>query len=357
MPARVVGLGQWFPERIRENSEWPANFRQSSRRSGADRTLIDILGDNDDVTKEIGAKYLMADEGDPFLGTRRRRVADPNMLPSEAETLAARAALDDAGIEPTSVDAVLSWALVPDRLMLSNACRVVHALGASRAWAATLDAACASPVAQLQVAAGLIESGRAQTVLITLSHLTTRVLPMEHPASPNLGDGAAAMVVTRSETPGIRTIHMVTHGELYDTAVWCRSRVPEEDPAWWESGGAFTMASHDPPSARRIMQTTIGIGMKTVRELLERARVDVKEISCLASVQPRGWVPTGIAEALGLPQAAAPSTFTEYAHLGGAGPVVNLIAARERGLLRSGSRTVMYAQGAGFIRAAALVDF
>jgi 3-oxoacyl-[acyl-carrier-protein] synthase III len=53
----------------------------------------------------------------------------------------------------------------------------------------------------------------------------------------------------------------------------------------------------------------------------------------------------------------APQTFERYAHLGGAGAVANLIAAREAGLLGPGALCVMYAQGAGFTRAAAAVRF
>ena len=54
----------------------------------------------------------------------------------------------------------------------------------------------------------------------------------------------------------------------------------------------------------------------------------------LASVQPRRWVPAAIAEGLGLPARVAPQTYDRYAHLGGAGAVANLIAARDAGLLR-----------------------
>jgi 3-oxoacyl-[acyl-carrier-protein] synthase III len=73
----------------------------------------------------------------------------------------------------------------------------------------------------------------------------------------------------------------------------------------------------------------------------------------LLSVQPRRWVPLAIAEALGLDPSVAVQTFQRYAHLGGVGPIVNLIAARDLGKLQPGARIVMYAQGAGFTRAAA----
>ena len=77
----------------------------------------------------------------------------------------------------------------------------------------------------------------------------------------------------------------------------------------------------------------------------------------LLSVQPRRWVPLAIAEALGLKPTVAIETYRRYAHLGGVGPVVNLIAARDAGKLSDGARVVIYAQGAGFTRAAAALSW
>jgi 3-oxoacyl-[acyl-carrier-protein] synthase III len=105
------------------------------------------------------------------------------------------------------------------------------------------------------------------------------------------------------------------------------------------------------------MLNTIAIGVGTVEDLMQRARLPVSSIDVLASVQPRRWVPGGIAEGLGLGEERAPQTFDEYAHMGGVGVVANLLAARENGTLNPGARVVLYAQGAGFTRAAALLTW
>jgi 3-oxoacyl-[acyl-carrier-protein] synthase III len=117
------------------------------------------------------------------------------------------------------------------------------------------------------------------------------------------------------------------------------------------------MGSLNPGAAQTLMQDTVRIGAETVAELLDRARLPVSQVAALASVQPRRWVPGAIAEGLGLDPDIAPQTFDEYAHLGGVGVVINLIAARRAGLLDRGARAVLYAQGAGFTRAAALLAF
>jgi 3-oxoacyl-[acyl-carrier-protein] synthase-3 len=352
MHARISGLGQWFPDKVRQNSDWPETFSAQSRLRQGDRALVDVPNDERDPTLRIVTRYLAEEAGDPFLGSIERHVADSSATSSQAEADAGRAALSDAGVEAAQVDAIFSWALVPDRLMPTNACRVADRIGARRAWAASVDTACASPVTQLNLAAALIESGRARHVLLTQSHLATRTFAMNHPAAPSVGDGASAMLVSASEKPGIFLTHSMTHGEHYDAVVWCRGKTDETDPAWWEPGGAFSMGSRNPDATRLLMQDTVPTAARTVAELAQRSGFAVDSIDVLLSVQPRRWVPLAIAEALGLDPSVAQQTYQRYAHLGGVGPVVNLIAARDAGKLQPGARVVMYAQGAGFTRAA-----
>ena len=357
MHARIAGLGQWFPERVRSNADWPEAFSAQSRMKQGDRALVDVPSDERDQTLRIVKRYLAEEEHDPFLGARERRVADASMTSAEAEANAGRAALRDAGVDASEVDAIFSWALVPDRLMPSNACRVGDLLGARRAWSTSVDAACASPITHLNLAAALIESGRARTVLLTLSHLATRTFAMSHPAAPSVGDGAAAMLVTASKVPGILHTHSMTHGEHHDAVVWCRGKSDESDPPWWQAGGALSMGSRSPAATRALMQDTVPTAARTVSELARHAGFAVDSIDVLLSVQPRRWVPLAIAEALGLKPDVATETYWRYAHLGGVGPVVNLIAARDAGKLAQGARVVLYAQGAGFTRAAAALSW
>lgn len=356
MRARLVGLGQWLPDEVRLNDSWPVTFTDRYLERQGDRTLVDVdPATAEHEARQIVGRHLKSEQNDPFLGAVARHVAPDEVGAAEAEYLAARAALDDAGVEASELDAILSWALVPDHWMPSSACEVAARLGARRAFACTLDAACASPVAQLAFAASLIESGRAKAVMLTQSHLASRVFPLEHPASPSVGDGATAMLVIADERGGIDQTHLVTHGEHHRAVMWCRSKDPKQDTPWWREGSDMFMGSHDSNATRALIRDTVVFAQQTVRELCQIGRFDVEEIAALACVQPRKWVPHAVAESLGLNAACAPSTYTRVAHLGGAGAVANLIAARDAGLLESGRRAVMYAQGAGFTRGAVAV--
>lgn len=352
MKARITGLGLWAPPEVRTNDAWSAEFLDAARARG-DRLLVDIPAASGDLDR-ITARHLAAEARDPFLGAEERRIA-PDEPAWRAETAAAEDALRDAGVGGDAIDVVLSWSIVPDRPVLPSATRVAHEVGAKGAWASGMDSGCASALVQLETAAALIEAGRARHVLLTQSHLITRAFPMSHPASPGVGDGATAMVVSAAERPGVLGVSSASHGEYWDAVTWIRDPDPSEDRPWWVEGGAYAPGSRNRPGAKHLMQHTVRFGVETVRAACERWQVAPETIEALAAVQPRAWIPPSIAEGLGLDAAIAPTSYARYAHLGGCGVVANLLACREAGLLREGALVALYAQGAGFTRSAALI--
>ena len=351
MRARLSGLGQWLPPTVRDNSEWPAEFVTRARAS-EQRELVDVEGSFASAADRIAARYFASEAADPFLGSKQRRVAPKEMTAPEAEALAAEAALADACVDAADIDVVFSWAAVPERIVPPSAPDVARRIGARSAYAVGMDAACATPLTQLEAAAALIESGRARHVLLTQSHLITRTFAWMHPASPNVGDAATAMVVSAAERGLPIVTFAQTHGEYYSSVTWCRSK--DADPPWWEAGPAYYLGSQNRDQAQELMRGTVRFAAETISQLLQRAQTKLDEIDVIASVQPRRWIPDAIREALGA-RAAAPQTFDELAHLGGCGVVTNLIRAREDSLLPRGGKAILYAQGAGFTRAAALV--
>jgi 3-oxoacyl-[acyl-carrier-protein] synthase-3 len=354
MSVGIVGLGEWVPEGVRENGAWPAEFSAiQAARAGAEFTSIPVSDDGDEIDRLVLA-HVASEANDPFVGSKRRRVAEDSMTAHAAEALAARAALEDANIEPHTIDVVLSATAVPDRLTPPTASYVAHSIGAKDARAMGLDAVCASTIAGLEIAAALVESGRAKRILLTQSHLMTRAFPIMHPASPNVGDSATAMVVTHAET-GLRGLRIATSGEYFDAVVWRRPK--EADTPWWQPGGAMAMGSYDSQGAREVIRNTVRIGAQTVKEVLPIAKTSAKDIDLFVSIQPRKWIPASIAQSAGIDSRHAIDTFEERAHLGACGIVANLLAARKANRLARGARVLLYAQGAGLTRGAAVLDW
>jgi 3-oxoacyl-[acyl-carrier-protein] synthase-3 len=358
MRAAISGMGQWLAESVRGNEFWPdglvASWRDRSLdRSGVDGTLAAVpQGAADQAT----ARYFAEELDDPFLRSTRRHADETGISSCEASARAARAALEDAQVDPSEVEVVLVNEAVPDRPSTS-APKIAELAGARGARAMTCDAGCASPILQLETACALIESGRARTVLCVQGHVVTRAFPMAHPALPLLSDTATAFVVSASERSGVLGIAAQSDGALHHAVCWVRGRDDASDTPWWTTGAPLVLGSRDRERAQQIIRETLAMGARTVREAAARARARVAELDVLVSVQPRRWVPGGIAEALDLPAERAVHTFDRIAHVGGCCAVANLLEARDRGLLREGTRVGLYAQGMGFTRAAAIVEW
>lgn len=347
MQALVRGMGAWLPPRVVGNDHWPAEFVERGHLMG-DRLLCDIPS-ADGRAGKISDRYLAIQGSDPFLGAKRRRLAEPDVKTAYAEAEAARAALKDAGIEAASVDYVFSFSTLFETVSPPSACYVAHAIGAARAVCCGTDLACASAIGQLAIAQALIVSGQARHVLLTQSHLITRALPLMHPALPGLGDAATAIVVSGDRGRPIVAIEVVTHSDYADAVSWRR---PGDKP-WWETGKPFSPSSFRPAAAKQLMRDTVAYGAQTLAAAAERGGVLLADVGTFASVQPRGWIPHAIAECAGIPEHAVSCTYEDYAHLGACGPIVNWLRARERG--ERPGHTALYAQGAGFTRAAALI--
>jgi 3-oxoacyl-[acyl-carrier-protein] synthase-3 len=353
MTAAVAGIGAWYPERVRKNDEWPPDFAASAHVSG-DRLFNDIPPSLDEALR-ITDRYLAAEGLDPFLGAKERRVADDATSSVDAEVFAARRALEDAGVPPSAVDVVISYSVVPDRVTPASACAVANRLGVPGALAFSMDAACATALIQIQSAKALIESGQARTVLLTQSHLLLRAFPMLHPAAPGLGDAATALVITSGGRFPILAALGRTHGEFYPAVTWVRGSAPEDDTPWWLAGGPLRVGSRDREQAKALQRDTVAYGVRTLQEIAREARVDLERVDVLASVQPRGWVPSAMAELLGLDPGVVPSVYETRGHLGACGPIANLehwYRSQRSGGARVGA---LYAQGAGFTRAAVLL--
>jgi 3-oxoacyl-[acyl-carrier-protein] synthase-3 len=355
MSSAITGLGVFLPETIRANDFWPPAFHERFAKQG-DRTFNDIPAPLDEVAAEIVARDLALEALDPMLGAKLRHVADDSLSSAQAEAFAAQAALKDAGVAASDVDLVLSHALVPDRIMPPTATALAQLIGASNARALAVDSACASAVSQLEVAQAFIAAGLARHVLIAQSHLLWRALSASHPASPGLGDAATAAVVSRASGITLRGSFSQTHGEHARSVSWLRGSDDESDPPWWQSGGVMRMGSRNPEGAKFLMRETVTFGARTIYECALRAGIPIDRIEVLASVQPRGFIPRAIAERLGLSRECAVTSYDEIAHVGACGPLFNLHKARAQGRLKPGAAIALYAQGAGFTRAAAMLE-
>ena len=347
--ANIIGVGIWEPSHIRNNDFWSKDF--GANKKNQDRTFNDIPARAD--ADYMMRHYLGLEQSDPFLGAIERRVADDSVSSVDAETNAALEAINNASIDPADIDVIISYSMVPDRLMPSNSCATANKLGSKKAMTFSIDGACASTIPQLATAKSFIESGAAKNVLITQSHLMLRSFPINHPAAPGLGDIATAAVIS-SEKPGweIMGVNSITHGDFYSSVTWIRGNDDETDIPWYKSGGDFRLGSRNKEGAKQLMRDTIKFGSETIQDVCNKSNINVSDIDLLISVQPRAWVTKALANNLNLDESVAHSTYEKYAHVGACGPLLNFYDAIKHN--KKPNVVALYAQGAGFIRGSAL---
>ena len=182
----------------------PAGARGRELRGAAIASLGVALPERSVPNAPI-AERLGVDEHwiEKRIGVRERRMIEPGQRLTDLVVKAARSALADAGLEPADVDLILVGTFTQDEVLPNTAALVAGELGATRAGAIDLGAACMGFLSGVSLAAAQIEAGRADTVLVAGAEALTRYLDMDDRRTAALiGDGAGVVVMTAVEAPG-----------------------------------------------------------------------------------------------------------------------------------------------------------
>ncbi len=145
-------------------------------------------------------------------GIRERRIIAEGESTSDLAARAALAALRSAQVPPEDVDLLIVGTTSPDHLMPSTACRTQTKLGMNCP-AVDIMAACTSFVYALHYGASVIESGRADTVVVVGAEALTRLIDFTDRSTCVLfGDGAGAVVLRAGDTPGLKAVVLGADG-------------------------------------------------------------------------------------------------------------------------------------------------
>src|SRR5262245_8098322 len=129
-------------------------------------------------------------------GIRERRIASSEEALTDIALPAARAALDDAGAEPESIDLLICATVTPDMMFPTSSALLADALGMSKAAAYDLLAGCTGFVYALAQAYGMLASGLSRRALVVGGDVLSKILDWEDRSTLVLfGDGAGAVVM------------------------------------------------------------------------------------------------------------------------------------------------------------------
>ena len=273
----------------------------------------------------------------------RRRAAEGERLDSLAAK-AGQAALAEAGLEASDLDLVLVATLAADELTPNAAPLVAHQLGADRAGAMDIGAACTGWLSGLSLACAQIEAGRAEHVLLIGAEVLSRYLdPADRGTSALFADGAGAAVVSNANGHG-------HGGRIREIVLRCDGRGAPSITAG-DRERIIRMQGHDTFKAAvlRMSEATL--------EAVELADLGVEDIDLFVYHQANARILRAVGEKLGLDDERVVNSIDRYGNTSSATLPIALVDARERGLLQPGMNVLLAAFGAGFTWGAGVVEW
>jgi 3-oxoacyl-[acyl-carrier-protein] synthase-3 len=324
-----------------------APLAEAARRDGATLRTASVLGLGHHLPEQVVnnlpiAERLGIDEAwiVKRTGIRSRRHALPHERLSDIATEAARAAVEDAGIDPAELDAVLVASTSQDEITPNAAPYVATALGATKANAMDIGAACTAWVTALSVGTSMIESGRADTVLVIGADVLSRFTDFDDKRTAALfGDGAGAIVLGSQDGGGVGPFVFGNDAELAEAIIARR-----EDPVLRMDGHVTFNAA----SAALVNST---------RDACERAGVALDDVDLFVYHQANARITKAVAERLELPMERVADYIGDIGNTSAASIPLALAFAREEGRLHPGDTVLVAAVGAGFTWGGAVLEW
>ncbi|HUZ28775.1 MAG TPA: beta-ketoacyl-ACP synthase 3 [Solirubrobacteraceae bacterium] len=275
-------------------------------------------------------------------GISSRHVAAPGARLSDLAADAGRGALERAGVHARELDLVLVSTSSPDDLLPNAAPLLADALGATRAGAVDVGAACNGFLSALALGAGQIEARRADAVLIVGADLMSRIVdPDCRQTAALFGDGAGAALLTASQGPG--PIGSLVLGA--DGAAGARRIVVDRTEAKVRMDGRETFRH----AVARMAQATV--------EALEQAELGLDDVDLFVYHQANGRILRAVGEQLGLPPDRVIDCISALGNTSSATLPLALDHAQATDRLHAGDRVVLGAFGAGFTWGAAVIEW
>jgi 3-oxoacyl-[acyl-carrier-protein] synthase-3 len=286
-------------------------------------------------------------------GIRERRWAAPDEATSDLALCAAKAALDAAGTQAASLDAIILSTTSPDTPMPSAACHVQRKLGAKRAVAFDLAASCSGFLYALSVGDLMIRMGQAGRVLVVAAEVKSRYLNFKDGNTAILfGDGAGATVLAAGdERHGVLSVGLHADGSRADliTIPAGGSRLPASEKTVAEGLHAITMRG---PSLFRVAVRRLE---SAVTDRLKAHGLAVRDVHCFIFHQANGRLLDKVVERLGIPAERTFSMIERYGNTSSSSLPLTLDAAVRAGRIKPGDLVLLGTIGGGLTWATALI--
>ena len=322
--AQIIGTGGYAPEKVVTNADL-AKIVETSDEWIVDRT-----------------------------GIRERRMAADDEVTSDMAVKAAIRALEMANTRVDEVEMIVVGTISPDMPMPACAAFVAHKLGAKKAFAFDVSAACAGSLFGMSIASQYIQTGAVKRALVIGVELLTRIIDWEDRNTCVLfGDAAGAMVLGPSSDPnrGILSTHLHTEGALTD--ILCIKGGGSKHPM---NALALEQKLHKVSmNGREVFKFAVRSLTDAVNEALDHNQITAGEVTHLIAHQANLRIIDAVIDRLKIAREKAWLNIEKYGNTSSASLPMTLDEANRAGRLKPNDTIAMMAIGAGMSWGRALV--
>jgi len=320
--SRITGTGSYLPPKRLTNDMLAAQLAQDGIET-SDQWIIERTG------------------------IKARHFAEPDVACSDLAVIAARRALEAADVDAAAIDLIIVATSTPDMVFPSAACLVQQKLGVAGGAAFDVQAVCSGFVYALTIADSMIRTGAASKALVIGSEVFSRILDFKDRGTCVLfGDGAGAVVLEASDTPGI--IASELHADGRHVGILC---VPGH-----VSGGHVLgdpVLKMDGPA---VFKLAVGVLYDVALSVLDKAGRTEADIDWLIPHQANIRILQSTAKRLKLPADKLIVTVDQHGNTSAASIPLALDESVRSGKIQRGDTVLLEGVGGGFTWGAVLLD-
>jgi len=296
----------------------------------------------------------MVDTSDEWIvqrtGIHQRRIAAAGEMTSDLALHAARAALDDAKVDPKSIDLIVLGTSTPDNTFPATAVSIQAGLGITQGAAFDIQAVCSGFVYGLSVVDALLRSGAHKRALLIGAETFSRILDWSDRTTCVLfGDGAGAAVIEAQEQPGAMTDRGVLTTHL-------RSDGQHKNKLYVDGGPSSTQTvGHLRMVGKEVFRHAVAMITDVVEDAFKATGYTAKTIDWFVPHQANKRIIDGSVHKLGIDPAKVVITVDRHGNTSAASIPLALCEAIADGRVKRGDLVLLEAMGGGFTWGAALV--
>ena len=321
--ARITGTGSWLPPRRLSNDDMVAMLAERGIET-SDQWIVERTG------------------------IRARHFADDGVASSDLALHAAQHALEAAGRRADEVDLIIVATSTPDMVFPSTASILQRKLGVHGCPAFDLQAVCSGFVYALVVADSMVRGGNARCALVVGAEVFSRILDFSDRTTCVLfGDGAGAVVLEASDTPGILASDLHADGrhlEILCTPGTVAGGQVSGDPLLRMDGPA-------------VFKLAVGVLDSAARAVLAKAGRSEADLDWLVPHQANIRIMQSTARKLRLPLDKLIATVDEHGNTSAASVPLALDVAVRSGRIQRGDTVMLEGVGGGFTWGAVLLEY